>query len=295
MGDVLNLEHLAATSSGYLSNSIHSTSSKNSTIHSFNSPLLHSTHVREEQVPRQQSLPLPHSFQNAKREGYIPGRLQKSHNLSVLTSVDSHPINNPSNTAFQQPTSSPRHLPLRSKTFAGRTPTSSQGDLKNQYQLLLVNESLAAFRSELDFCSPNPTDVASTLNKDRESITTTSPFSSPPPTPRHSSFISTGSDSHSRRKSLDLKPMRGSIRRLTRSPSLWTTSLHHASDRPSSPGAELQRRFHEIQNFRAEARLTEREKLLSVKRARKLAQVTRFFLLVNKSKISSGLWQRSSP
>ncbi|KAH0590539.1 hypothetical protein H2248_000684 [Termitomyces sp. 'cryptogamus'] len=95
-------------------------------------------------------------------------------------------------------------------------------------------------------------------------------YSSPPPTPsthRSSIHSSRREKSQQQRKSIDLgyNMMQASLRRLRRSPSLWTTG-----DRPLTVHDARDRHIH---NLRAEPQLSDQQKLVALRRARKIVQV----------------------
>ncbi|KAF8078455.1 hypothetical protein FPV67DRAFT_1775657 [Lyophyllum atratum] len=262
MEDIHDFARFAATSSSEsISDTGHSFSSRNSassTAHSFHSPLLRSTSFQSNAEFRSdpRAPPVPnHPF---KRKEKRPGR-------SSLGRSAEH--NYPTEVTNQRSMPSPK-LPTRSKSYNGNTfrhsaPHGGLGKSKPK-RLAAVYETLSASATAVNASLAPSNDNPSSL-------------SSTPTTPRTPSFAPSSSrhspddaGSHARRKSLDLGPSRvqAGIRRLKRSPSMWTV---HTGDRPKTAGAET--RDH-IQNLRAEPQLSEQQKLIIVKRARKITQQT---------------------
>ncbi|KAF5377558.1 hypothetical protein D9615_005261 [Tricholomella constricta] len=250
MEDVHELARFAASSSDSVSDSISSRNSASSANHSFYSPLLRSASFQSNAEFRSgPSLPpIPN---------YLPRRKDKRSGRSKLGhSVDYH---RPADVANQRALPSPEH-PMRAKSFNGNG-NALRHSLKKPKPAPLpaVDESTSSSAPQT---APLPLS-----NGSRSS------FNSTPATPRSPTFAtntSRGADSHARRKSLDLGPsmMQAGIRRLKRSPSMWTM---HTGDKPITISAEARDRHFE--KLRAEPQLTEQQKLIVLKRARKIAQV----------------------
>lgn len=257
MEDVYDLARLAATSSDSISDTGHSFSSQNSassTNHSFHSPLLRSTSFQNDAKFSSDlgTPPIPNYLPKHKRPGRSSLTCCADHN---------HPKIDQQSIPFQ-------NLPTHSKSFNVNVlrhsePRAGSGK-QNQDQLPAVDEPLSG-------SSTAPTAPLSPSNDSR------SASDSPPTTPRTPSFLynisrhsAREADSHARRKSLDLGPgkVQAGIRRLKRSPSARTM---RTGDRPATSGVES--RDYDIQNLHAEPQLTEQQKLVVVKRARKIAQV----------------------
>lgn len=157
----------------------------------------------------------------------------------------------PMATVFGRPKPSPE------KTFSRRT---SQADARYySSQLPSVDEASVAFQS-----------IGSTSHNASVGPTTITPHSLPT---KHTiagkgmPTVASPDDPQARRKSLDLslEASNTGIKRLKRSQSMWTTSLGHKPAR-----SDL---LPDLPDFRAEAQMSERQRLLTVKRARKIAQV----------------------
>ncbi|KAG5644740.1 hypothetical protein DXG03_007869 [Asterophora parasitica] len=245
MEDMHDFARLAASSSDSISDAGYSFSSRNSTsstLHSFHSPILRSTSF--------QSNSEFHSDLRLPPPPYLPKRKEKRSRSKQGHSIDYH---RPDDKAHQQ---LPPKLPARAKSY-NRSSCAFRHSLKKTKpaRLAAVNEYVSAQQS-------------TSWNVSHSS----SPFSSPPSTPRTpfvASNTSRHTDSHTRRKSLDLGPsmMQAGIQRLKRSSSMWTIG-----DKSLAPSTAATRERH-IQNLRAEPQLTEQQKFVVLKRARKIVQV----------------------
>ncbi|GLB36308.1 hypothetical protein LshimejAT787_0305960 [Lyophyllum shimeji] len=254
MEDVEDLARLAASSSESISDAGHSLSSRNSASsanHSFYSPLLRSTSFQsnakfssDPAIP-----PLPNNL--PKYKGKRPGR------SSFARSADHDPASN------QQPMPSPS-LPTRSKSFNVNVlrrgaPQGGSGN-NPQAHLPAVDETSTAPTASLP------------LSNGGRSACSSQPTTPATPSSVHNILRASAREvnAHVRRRSLDLGQgkVQAGIRRLKRSQS---TRTMHIGDRPRTAGAEMQDRT--IQKLHAEPQLTEQQRLLAVKRARKIAQV----------------------
>ncbi|KAG5654753.1 hypothetical protein H0H81_003761 [Sphagnurus paluster] len=250
MEDVYDLARFASSSSESMPDDVGHRSSSSSAHGSFRPPFLHTNSLlpkREFQAgPRLPPLPnyLP------KSKGKRPGRLAQSVDYNRLTNVH------------------PAHLPSAKRSIRSKSLSGNANPHRHRDNVRKSRPSLP------DTCVDDALPIPTTPHTSSPRLQGSSPLHSPPSTPRNpptrnpSSRSPSSTGSRDRRKSLDLGSVQAGIRRLKRSPSLWTIHTTYKSSLSDAEG-----RGRHIQNLRAEPQLTEEQKTLALKRARKITQV----------------------
>ncbi|RDB29087.1 hypothetical protein Hypma_015357 [Hypsizygus marmoreus] len=258
MEDVLNLEDLSTTSSD---------SAVSSTTHSCNSPLLRSTsvQVRGELRSGARDVSAVRRLQKPKHQDNRRGNPKQLHGASF--SFDHlGPLRSQN---FQRSTPSIPPLPIEPSSCRDNAPIPESTEADH------VPHSILQTSSKTPHITPKL--IAHDSNIDADTIIKApSLLNSPPTTPRSPSFATDVSNqspramnSYARRKSLDMGPalMQAGIRRLKRSSSMWATSSAQSTN--AEGGATGQ----DVGSFRATTQMNEKQKLINVRRARKLAKV----------------------